>query len=38
VRNFAKARKKGDIAQMRKLLQIPKNKVMPGYEHLGDVN
>ena len=38
VRNFEKAKKKGDIAVMRKLLQIPKGKVMPGYENLGDGN
>lgn len=36
VRNFEKAKKKGDIAVMRKLLQIPKGKVMPGYESLGN--
>ena len=35
-RNFAKARKKGDVAAMRKVLQIPMGKVMPGFENLGD--
>ena len=35
-RNYDKAKKKGDVAQMRKILQIPMGKVMPGYEELGD--
>lgn len=35
-RNYEKAKKKGDVAQMRKMLQIPMGKVMPGYEELGD--
>lgn len=35
-RNYNKAKKKGDVATMREILQIPKNKVMPGYEELGD--
>jgi len=37
-RNYNKAKKKGDVAAMRDILQIPKNKVMPGYEELGDGN
>jgi len=37
-RNYNKAKKKGDVATMREILQIPKNKVMPGYEELGDGN
>jgi len=36
VRNYDKAKKKGDVATMRKILQIPMGKVMPGYEELGD--
>jgi elongation factor 3 len=36
VRQFDKAKKKGDIALMRKILQIPAGKVMPGHEDLGD--
>mmetsp|Transcript_15594 Transcript_15594/g.38903 ORF Transcript_15594/g.38903 Transcript_15594/m.38903 type:complete len:435 (-) Transcript_15594:3863-5167(-) len=35
-RQFEKARKKGDIALMRKILQVPAGKVMPGHEALGD--
>jgi ABC-type multidrug transport system ATPase subunit len=35
-RGYDKAKKKGDVAQMRKILQIPMGKVMPGYEELGD--
>jgi len=35
-RNYNKAKKKGDVVAMREILQIPKNKVMPGYEELGD--
>ena len=35
-RQYDKAKKKGDIALMRKILQIPPGKVMPGYEELGD--
>lgn len=35
-RNYDKARKKGDVVLMRKILQIPMNKVMPGHEQLGD--
>lgn len=35
-RNYNKAKKKGDIVAMREILQVPKNKVMPGYEELGD--
>jgi hypothetical protein len=34
VRQFDKAKKKGDIALMRKILQIPPGKVMPGHEDL----
>jgi elongation factor 3 len=36
VRKFDKAKKKGDIESMRKILQIPDGKVMPGHEELGD--
>ena len=35
-RKYDKAKKKGNIAEMRKILQIPNGKVMPGYEELGD--
>ena len=37
-RKYDKAKKKGNVAEMRKLLQIPQGKVMPGYEELGDGN
>ena len=36
VRQYDKAKKKGDVALMRKILQIPAGKVMPGQEELGD--
>jgi len=36
VRNYEKAKKKGDVSRMREILQIPKGKVMPGHEELGD--
>ena len=35
-RQYDKAKKKGDVALMRKILQVPDGKVMPGYEELGD--
>lgn len=35
-RNYAKAKKNGDIEAMRKWLEIPEGKVMPGFEELGD--
>ncbi|KAL9187276.1 hypothetical protein ACHAXT_001379 [Thalassiosira profunda] len=35
-RQYDKAKKKGDVTLMRKILQIPMNKVMPGFEELGD--
>ena len=35
-RQYDKAKKKGDVALMRKILQIPAGKVMPGYEELGN--
>lgn len=35
-RQYDKAKKKGDVAVMRKILQIPQGKVMPGYEELGN--
>ena len=35
-RQFDKAKKKKDVALMRKILQIPMGKVMPGHEELGD--
>lgn len=37
-RQYDKAKKKGDVSLMRKILQIPNGKVMPGYEELGDGN
>jgi elongation factor 3 len=36
IRAFAKAKKKGDVPTMRKILQVPMGKVMPGHEVLGD--
>jgi elongation factor 3 len=36
VRLYEKAKKKGDVPGMRKVLQIPSGKVMPGFEELGD--
>jgi len=35
-RNFGKAKKKGDVEAMRKILAVPMGKLMPGYEELGD--
>lgn len=35
-RLYEKAKKKGDVAGMRKVLQVPNGKIMPGYEELGD--
>ena len=35
-RQYEKAKKKGDVAAMRKILQIPAGKVMPGFEELGN--
>ena len=35
-RQYEKAKKKKDVAAMRKILQIPAGKVMPGFEELGD--
>ena len=35
-RHYDKAKKKGDVALMRKILQVPAGKVMPGYEELGN--
>ena len=35
-RQYEKAKKKGDVSIMRKVLQIPNGKVMPGYEELGN--
>jgi len=35
-RQFDKAKKKGDVEVMRKILQIPVGKIMPGHEELGD--
>jgi len=35
-RQYDKAKKKGDVELMRKILQVPMGKVMPGYEELGD--
>jgi elongation factor 3 len=36
IRQFEKAKAKGDVETMRKILQIPKGKVMPGFENLGN--
>lgn len=33
---FEKAKKKGDVELMRKILQVPVGKVMPGHDNLGD--
>ena len=35
-RLYEKSKKKGDVAGMRKILLVPANKIMPGYEELGD--
>lgn len=35
-RSYEKCKKKGDVAGMRKVLQVPKGKVMPGFEELGN--
>ena len=35
-RNYQKAKKNGDVEGMRKVLEIPKGKVMPGFEELGN--
>lgn len=35
-RAYEKAKKKGDVPAMRKALQIPNGKIMPGFEELGD--
>jgi elongation factor 3 len=35
-RSYDKAKKKGDVSLMRKILLVPMGKVMPGYEELGD--
>jgi elongation factor 3 len=35
-RQYEKAKKKRDVPAMRKILQIPSGKVMPGFEELGD--
>jgi len=35
-RNFTKAKAKGDVENMRKILLIPHGKIMPGHEDLGD--
>ena len=35
-RQYEKAKKKRDVKAMRKILQIPNKKVMPGHEELGD--
>jgi len=35
-RAYEKAKKKGNVDVMRKVLQIPSGKVMPGFEELGD--
>ena len=37
-RSYEKAAKKRDVALMRKILQVPKGKVMPGAPELGDGN
>ena len=38
VRAYEKCKKRGDIAGMRKVLEVPKGKVMPGFEELGNGN
>lgn len=38
LRSYDKAKKKGDIKTMRRILQIPIGKIMPGYEDLEDEN
>merc|ERR1712224_1118419 len=38
LRTYDKAKKKGDVKTMRRILQIPVGKVMPGYEDLADGN
>ena len=35
-RNYEKCKKKGDVEGMRKWLEIPVGKIMPGFEMLGD--
>ena len=35
-RQYEKAKKKGDVTLMRKILQVPMGKLMPGHENLGD--
>jgi hypothetical protein len=35
-RAYEKCKKKSDVAGMRKVLQVPKGKVMPGFEELGN--
>lgn len=35
-RAYEKGKKKGDVETMRKVLQIPSGKVMPGFEELGN--
>ena len=35
-RQYEKAKKKGNVSEMRKILQIPVGKVMPVFEELGD--
>ena len=35
-RAYEKAKKKGNVEAMRKVLQIPPGKIMPGFEELGD--
>jgi len=37
-RAYEKAKKKGNVEAMRKILQIPPGKIMPGYEELGNGN
>lgn len=37
-RQYERAKKKGDVEAMRKVLQIPNGKVMPGFEELGNGN
>ena len=36
IRNFTKAKAKGDVKTMRTILQVPNGKIMPGMEELGD--
>jgi hypothetical protein len=36
VRAYEKCKKRGDVVGMRKVLEVPKGKTMPGFEYLGN--